>query len=105
MSQEYVEKRDGGYYLAGSRVSLDSIVHSFLDGASPESILQSFPSLSLEQIYGTITFYLAHREEVEAYLDETAKLWESARQHQDAASAQLQERLARARQETHSRQT
>ena len=103
MSREYVEKRDAGYYIQGSRVSLDSIVYAFLDGASPESILQSFPSLSLEQIYGTITFYLAHREEVEAYLDQTAKLWESARQHQDTPSAQLQERLARARQEMLSR--
>ena len=41
--QDYVEERDGGYYIAGTRVSLDSIVHAFQDGESPEGILRSFP--------------------------------------------------------------
>ena len=56
---EYVEKRNGGFYLAGSRVSLDSVVISFQQGASPESILRSFPAIgSLERVYGAVTFYL-----------------------------------------------
>ncbi len=99
MSREYVEKRDGGYYVIGSRVSLDSIVFAFRDGASPEGIMQSFPSLNLEQIYGTIAFYLGNRKEVEGYLDQTNELWESARKSQPPLSAELQKRLARARQE------
>ena len=37
MAKEYVEKRDGGYYIAGSRVSLDSVVYEFLNGSSPEA--------------------------------------------------------------------
>ena len=44
MAKEYVEQRDGGYYLAGSRVSLDSVVYAFLRGESPESIAESFPA-------------------------------------------------------------
>ena len=99
MSREYVEKRNGGYYVSGSRIGLDSIVHAFGEGASPESILQSFPSLSLEQIYGTIAFYLANRKEVEAYLDQTNDLWKSARKNQPRSSAELQKRLAQSRQE------
>jgi uncharacterized protein (DUF433 family) len=66
---EYVEQRDGGYYLAGSRVGLDAIVYRFNEGASPEGLLRSFPSVgSLEKIYGAITFYLSHKSEVDAYL-------------------------------------
>jgi hypothetical protein len=43
MAHEYTEIRNGGYYVAGSRVSLASIVYAFRDGASPE---KNFPSLS-----------------------------------------------------------
>jgi hypothetical protein len=54
--QNYVEERDGGYYIAGTRVSLDSIVHAFQDGESPEGILRSFPMAGpLVRIYGAIT--------------------------------------------------
>jgi uncharacterized protein (DUF433 family) len=105
MTREYIEKRDGGYYLAGSRVSLDSIIYEFLNGASPESIVKSFPSLNLEQVYGAITFYLANRAEMDAYLAETEKLWEEARKNQDPRSADLQKRLARARHELLVKQT
>jgi uncharacterized protein (DUF433 family) len=66
MRPEYVETRNGGYYVKGKRVSLDSIVYSFKDGESPETIRQNFPSLTLEQVYGAITFYLAHQAEVDA---------------------------------------
>ena len=66
--QQYVEQRGEGYYFLGSRVSLDSVIYEFLRGASPESIVQAFPSLILEQVYGGITFYLANRAELDAYL-------------------------------------
>jgi hypothetical protein len=46
MSHEYVEVREGGVYITGSRVSLASIIYAFRDGASPETIRQNFPSLS-----------------------------------------------------------
>ena len=69
MAQEYIEQRGNGYYFMGSRVSLDSVVYEFLKGEPPEGIAQSFPSLSLEQVYGSITFYLAHRAEIDAYLE------------------------------------
>ena len=62
---EYVEQRNGGFYVAGTRISLDSIVYSFNSGDSPETIRQNFSSLSLEQVYGAIAFYLAHEKEVD----------------------------------------
>ncbi|HTV56785.1 MAG TPA: DUF433 domain-containing protein [Terriglobia bacterium] len=74
MARECVEKRNGGYYFVGSRVSLDSVVYRFLDGASPESIVDNFPTLPPEQVYGAITFYLANRAAIDAYLTETEKI-------------------------------
>ncbi len=70
MSKEYIELKEGAYRIAGSRVSLDSVVYEFLEGRSPEGIRESFPTLSLEQIYGAITYYLGHREEIDVYLRE-----------------------------------
>ena len=69
MNNQYVERRDGGYWLASSRVSLDSIIFSFLEGLSPETIAaECFPTLTLEQVYGAITYYLSHRAEIDANL-------------------------------------
>src|ERR1700736_2358328 len=65
MDQPFVERRDDGLYVVGSRVPLDSIVLEFRDGQSPEAIRSDFPTLSLEQVYGAITFYLGHKEEVD----------------------------------------
>ena len=48
MIKQYVDKRDDGYWIAGSRISLDSVVCAFLSGQSAESIAQSFPVLTLE---------------------------------------------------------
>ena len=68
MAQEFIERRGDGYYFVRSRVSLDSIVYQFLQGESPEAIVQAFPSLTLLQVYGGITFYLNRRSEVDAWL-------------------------------------
>ena len=68
MAKAYVQQRDGGYYIAGSRVSIDSIVCAFLRGESAETIAESFPALTLEQVYGALAFYLAERSRIDAYL-------------------------------------
>ena len=67
MAKEYLEKRNGGYYIAGTRVSLDSIVYDFLSGSSAEAIQQAFSTVTLEEVYGAIAFYPANRSEVEEY--------------------------------------
>ena len=68
MAKEYVEEREGNYYIAGTRISLDSIVYGFCRGESPETIRQNFALLSLEQVYGAIAYYLANQAAVETYL-------------------------------------
>jgi uncharacterized protein (DUF433 family) len=63
MAKEYIEHHDGGYYVAGTEVSLDSVVYAFLRGESPERIADSFPALSVEQGYGAVAVYLSDRRE------------------------------------------
>ncbi|MFM7601887.1 MAG: DUF433 domain-containing protein [Pseudanabaena sp.] len=70
LAKRYIEQRNRGYWIEGTRISLDSVVYSFLNGKSPESIAQDFPLLSLEQVYGAIAFYLGSRELIDAYLKE-----------------------------------
>jgi len=48
----------GTWRIAGTRVSLDSVIHAFWEGATPEDICQDFPPLSLQQAYETIAYYL-----------------------------------------------
>ena len=68
MEKSYVKQRDGGYWITGTRIALDSIVYAFKRGAAPESIQRAFPLLTLEEVYGAITFYLAHEQEIDTYL-------------------------------------
>ena len=68
MDNNYVTLEGDAYRISGSRVSLDSIVYHYLSGLSPESITDNFDTLSLEQVYGAITYYLSHRNEVDRHL-------------------------------------
>jgi uncharacterized protein (DUF433 family) len=79
MATEFVEQRDGGFWITGTRVSLDSIVYAFLRGASPESIAQSFPVLKLEEVYGAITYYLGHQADVDSSLRQHDREFEALR--------------------------
>ena len=65
--------RNGGLYIAGSRVSLDSVVIHFQEGASPERIVQSFPTLKIAQVYGVIAYYLENESMIKEYLVEVER--------------------------------
>ena len=97
IKSEYVEQRNGGYYVAGSRVSLDSVVNAFRRDESPETILEHFPAIgSLARVYGAIAFALDHPQEIESYLTEQERHWEEARQANPPA---MVEKVRRAREE------
>jgi len=74
----YIEERNGGLYLAGTRVSLDSVLINFHHGASPEKIVQAFSTLKLSQVYGAIAYYLENQETIHGYLAEGERFLESA---------------------------
>jgi uncharacterized protein (DUF433 family) len=77
---------EGGWRIEGTRVSLDSVVHEFLGGESPEAIVERYPSLALDQVYGAIAFYLSHRAEVDAYLAEQDAHWKQRNTSPDCNS-------------------
>ncbi|MDQ3257357.1 MAG: DUF433 domain-containing protein [Acidobacteriota bacterium] len=94
-STTYVEQRDDeGYWVTGTRVSLDSVVYRFIEGLSPESIqADCFPTLTLEQVYGAITYYLHNRVEVDAYLQQADAEYERFRERVRAEYPQAHRRL------------
>jgi uncharacterized protein (DUF433 family) len=88
---------DGGYFVTGTRVSLDSVVFAFLRGESPEGIAESLPVLGLEQIFGALTFYTANRQVVDQYLSEGRREFEMLRQEARRKNPVLYAKLAEAR--------
>jgi uncharacterized protein (DUF433 family) len=100
-SKEYVFTTEtGGMRIVDTRVSLDSVVHAYLQGDSPEAITEAFPALSLEQVHGAIAFYLANRAEVDEYLKRQEALWQELRREQDQNPSPLIQRLRALRKAT-----
>jgi len=98
MSKEYVQKVEGGAYrVAGTRISLDSVVYGFWNGESPETIAQSFPALTLEQVYGAIAFYLSNQAEIDEYIKEGEAEYEAMREAARAADPEFYQKLADAK--------
>lgn len=54
--------------VGGTRVTLDTVIAAFLEGATAEEIAQQYPSLNLADVYSLIGYYLHHSSEVETYL-------------------------------------
>jgi len=54
--------------IKGHRIGIDDVLYYYLEGYTPEEIAAQLPTLSLEEIYATITYYLQNRAELDAYL-------------------------------------
>jgi uncharacterized protein (DUF433 family) len=65
--------------IGGTRVTLDTVVGAFNNGSSADEILLKYPSLNLTDVYAVITYYLWHRTEVDAYLQQRNELARSVR--------------------------
>jgi uncharacterized protein (DUF433 family) len=72
--------KDGVVRVGRTRVTLDTVITAFLEGATAEEILDQYPSLDLSDIYSTIGYYLRHKAEVESYLQERQKISVEVRQ-------------------------
>lgn len=99
---DFVERREQGFYVAASRVPLACVVREFQDGQSPEAIRGAFPTLSLEQVYGAITFYLGRKDEVDADIA-AREPTEDAFSKIHAAPSELKQKVERARRQLQSR--
>lgn len=63
---EFLEPDD--IRIKGHRIGIDDVIHYYLQGYSPEQILAELPTLNLEKIHATITYYLRNRVEMDAYI-------------------------------------
>ncbi len=97
MPDRYIQDLDGALRIADTRVSLDSVVYSFREGLSPESIVEDFPALNLEQVCGAIAYYLRNQSEVDQYLLEGERIAEAGRLEFRRNNPELVAKLRRAR--------
>lgn len=84
---------EGGWRLVGTRVSLNSIIHCYWEGISPEGIVAAFPTLKAEQVYGAIAFYLHNRAEMDQYMEQQRLLWEELKARSELQNAPVLKRL------------
>ena len=91
------ETEQGAVRVRGTRVSLDSVIYAYNSGATPEDIVRSFTTLKLRDVYAVITYYLDHRDRVEAYITrreaEAAKIRKEIEANQPSGQS-LQAKLA-----------
>jgi uncharacterized protein (DUF433 family) len=98
-TNDYVEIRNGGYYVAGTRIGLDVLVYDFRRGRTAEAIFEAYPSIgSLAKVYGAITFILEHSKEIDAYLEEQDRRYEEVKARYPL-TADMIERFERGRRE------
>jgi uncharacterized protein (DUF433 family) len=97
MQKGYIRKVEGVYRIGDTRVSLDSLVYLFREGVSAESMVESYPAFTLEQVHGALAFYLANQKEIDAYLAEGQRAAASQHRESRQTNAELIAKLQRAR--------
>jgi len=75
---------DGVVKVGGTRVTLDTVILVFKQGATAEEIVYRYPSLKLGDVYASIAFYLNHQEDVESYLKQRQQQAQEIRQMNEA---------------------
>ena len=83
------EDETGAIRVGNSRVLLEVVIRAFQDGASPESIVQRYSTLSLSDVYSTIGYYLRHQDAVKSYLNHREQLAESVQQRLSSVQPDL----------------
>lgn len=77
----------GTWRVGGTRIPLERVIEAYRDGATPESIVRSFDSLRLADVYAVLSYYLNHTWEVDEYLGAREKGAEDIRHRIEAAQA------------------
>lgn len=67
---QYFEWVNGGIRIVGTRIGLEQIVDAYEAGATPEEIASRYRALSLEEIYASITYYLANQSQIKLYMQQ-----------------------------------
>ena len=89
------EEATGALRVGDSRVLLELVIRAFQDGATPETIVQRYATLTLPDVYAVIAYYLRHRNEVENYLAQREQKADEVRQRIQNQQGDLSEIRAR----------
>jgi uncharacterized protein (DUF433 family) len=81
--------QDGVIRVGDTRVTLITLVGCYQRGDTPEEIHEGFPTIPLADIYAVIAYYLNHREEVDAYIEQEEAEAEKWRQEYEANNPQV----------------
>lgn len=87
---------EGAIRIGKTRVLLEIVIDAFQRGETPEGIVQSFPSLKLQEVYAVIAYYLQNRVDVDAYVKRIKAEGEALRREIEAKQSdmtELRERL------------
>lgn len=84
VSDTYADYRDDNLYVGKTRVTVETVIVSWQQGQTPEQIQEDFPTVSLAQVYGTIAYYLSHKDEVDAFFAETERKFAAFMAEQEA---------------------
>ncbi len=87
--------KDGVVRIGNSRVTLDTVIAAFKEGATVEEIVSQYPSLRLADVYAVIGYYLQHQAEIETYLSQRQQIANEVRKQNEARFNQqgIRERL------------
>ncbi len=87
--------------IKGTRVGIETVLDDYLSGVSPEEIAVRYRTLTLEQVYATITYYLRNQEEVDEYLERwrayAEAAWREQQRNPPEFVRELRERIQRQR--------
>jgi uncharacterized protein (DUF433 family) len=87
--------------IKGTRVGIETVLDDYLRGASPEEIVARYRTLTLEQVYATITYYFHKQEEIDNYLERwrayTEAAWQEQQRNPPEFVRDLRERIQRRR--------
>ena len=79
--------------LKGTRIGIETILGHYLSGINPEMIVEWYPEISLEQIFATLTYYFANREQIDAYIKEGDRWFDEQWKQQHIAPSPVVKRL------------
>jgi uncharacterized protein (DUF433 family) len=89
------EDASGAVRVGQSRVLLELVIHAFQDGGTPEVIVQSYPSLTLADVYSVIAYYLRHKGDIEEYLAERERKAQEVQRRIEASQGDRKDIRAR----------
>ena len=79
----WVADTDGRLRVSGTRITLDTVVTAFGDGATVEEIVQHYPSLRLGDVCAILTFYSRRRPDIDAYVRQRRRDAEAVREENE----------------------